>query len=319
MLKKIIDIHFPILLNKAKTMRIISPDFPRGDETFLTIKDAKLDKENIVFTCEGLSGPIVYAGSYINMLQNETSISNPLYVKAVLPDGNEKYLITVEKPQDMIDNIGINPKTDTYVLSTANLDFSPRRIRAAYDTDKITVYQSFEPDIALEAIHLQTFGRKFDDKRPMTWIKPSLYWMLYRYHNTNQDNEEKQIILKIDIKRSFFYDLLATAALTTIPKNGFYPDTKSHKRALVRNLNRVQWDPDRNSQLYKADSRRAIQIGIYRLFYDEYKKNILSVENATDLYDQLINGKNINNDVPPEYPVPVPEELMKKFDMMDVI
>ncbi|MCU0544743.1 MAG: DUF4291 domain-containing protein [Oscillatoriaceae cyanobacterium Prado104] len=54
-----------------------------------------------------------------------------------------------------------------------------RKIFAAFDSEGIFVYQAFKAAIADEAVRKQTFGKGFNLER-MTWIKPSLGWMLYR-------------------------------------------------------------------------------------------------------------------------------------------
>lgn len=54
-----------------------------------------------------------------------------------------------------------------------------KSIRAVFDNETITVYQAYKKEIALTAVENQTFVPLFKLER-MTWIKPSLLWMMYR-------------------------------------------------------------------------------------------------------------------------------------------
>jgi hypothetical protein len=58
-----------------------------------------------------------------------------------------------------------------------------REIRANYDAATIVVYQAYAPAIALPAVEAQRFVSPFSMNR-MTWIKPSILWMMERSNNT---------------------------------------------------------------------------------------------------------------------------------------
>lgn len=84
-------------------------------------------------------------------------------------------------------------------------------IRAFYSERSIRVYQAYAPAIAEAALRAGRFGPPFKRKR-MTWIKPSLNWMMYRCGFASKPAQE--MVLGIDITREGFEWALRRAALS---------------------------------------------------------------------------------------------------------
>lgn len=64
-----------------------------------------------------------------------------------------------------------------------------QEIRAVFDDSTITVYQAYNKYIATAAVKAQTFVPPFKTDR-MTWIKPSLLWMMYRSGWATKENQD---------------------------------------------------------------------------------------------------------------------------------
>lgn len=136
------------------------------------------------------------------------------------------------------------------------MDGTPyRQIRALYDTETITVYQAYSPEIALPAVQQQKLSASpaFLSTR-MTWIKPSWCWMMYRAGYSYKDARQTHI-LALKMKHEHFRELLMHAAVVNHDIPG--PLTKEEREQKVR----VQWDPERDPRLGMLPYR-SIQIGI---------------------------------------------------------
>ncbi len=157
----------------------------------------------------------------------------------------------------------------------------PRQILADFDEEGIFVYQAFKPSIAEEAVHKGTFGKGFTFER-MTWIKPSLGWMLYRSGYATKHRQER--ILKIKLSHEGFQTILAKGISTSFEKvSGIFPSEETWRNALDMSEVRYQWDPDRDVQLRKLE-RRALQLGLRGSVVHEYVNTwILGIEDVTQL------------------------------------
>lgn len=181
-----------------------------------------------------------------------------------------------------------------------------RKIYAAFDAQGIYVYQAFRPEIVDEAVALGTFGKHFNMHR-MTWIKPSLGWMLYRSHYASLHNQEK--IVRVKLRHEGFVSVLAQA-VPTVHETALYADYQDWRRALERSQVRYQWDPDRDLRLRKLD-RRALQLGLRGSVVEHYVHEwIVGIEDITPLAHAIRaaceNGRH--DRLPPtlaetEYPV----------------
>jgi len=72
-------------------------------------------------------------------------------------------------------------------------------VRADYDRDTIVVYQAYAPSIAEPAVKQQRFAAPFSFHR-MTWIKPSLLWLMRRSNWGRKRGQERTLAIRI--KRS---------------------------------------------------------------------------------------------------------------------
>ena len=156
-------------------------------------------------------------------------------------------------------------------------------IRAEFDDKTFTVYQAFDDSIANIAIQQQKLLPPFSYQR-LTWIKPSLLWLMYRSDWGRQAG--MNCILKIKIHRKYWDQALAEAILTT-PEKHVYKDAKKWRSALNKSRIRVQWDPERD--LYNTKLKyKSIQVGITSALAEEYaKKWIDSIEDVTPLVRQM--------------------------------
>ena len=116
-------------------------------------------------------------------------------------------------------------------------------------------------------------GPDFSTTR-MTWIKPSLAWMLYRSGYGTKPNQE--CILKIKLRHSVVAQLLSQC-------------TWRHGQGGIAS-GRIQWDPERDiltskdgKEPSRMTHRRAIQIGLSKELLESYIQNIVSIQDVTEL------------------------------------
>src|SRR5262245_66216720 len=88
-----------------------------------------------------------------------------------------------------------------------------REIRADYNRSTLVVYQAFNDAIAESALAAQRFVPPFSLGR-MTWIKPSLLWLMERSGWGTKSNQER--ILAVRITRTGWDRALSIAVLTSL-------------------------------------------------------------------------------------------------------
>ena len=111
----------------------------------------------------------------------------------------------------------------------------------------------------------------------MTWITPSLAWMLYRSGYGAKPGQER--VLKIKLTHEAVVHLLSECQL------------KQTGTDEAKETGRVQWDPERSlyqsepgkKEPMKLSGTRAIQIGIGGSLSERYVDSIVSIEEVTDL------------------------------------
>lgn len=178
-------------------------------------------------------------------------------------------------------------------------------INAVYDNSTIRVYQAFNSRIADEAVKLGTFGKSFKRER-MTWIKPSLLWMMYRSGWAEKENQEH--ILAIDIKRTGFDEILENAVLSSYNERMDISFDEWKTKIAVSEI-RCQFDPDRD--IYGDPQQiRAIQLGLrgdaVRKYIDEWIVKITDITEEVRHLKSLRDNKILTADKLPlekEYPV----------------
>ena len=122
-----------------------------------------------------------------------------------------------------------------------------RQIRADFDASTIVVYQAYPRAIADAALAAGTFVAPFSFTR-MTWIKPSLLWLMHRSNWARKAGQER--ILGVRISRAGWEQALSEAVLTSDPE-------------LARARVHVQWDPERSLR-GAALNHYSIQVGVGR-------------------------------------------------------
>ena len=154
-----------------------------------------------------------------------------------------------------------------------------RQVRAVFDDATITVYQAYEPGIALAAIRRGRFSPSYDRTR-MTWIKPSFLWMMYRCGWASKEGQEH--VLAVRLRRPFFDEILRRAVPSSFDASR-YASVEAWRRALDDSEVRLQWDPD-HDPLGRPLERRAIQLGLRGSMLRRYgETELLSIEDVTPL------------------------------------
>lgn len=170
-----------------------------------------------------------------------------------------------------------------------------RQIWAEYDEEGIFVYQAFKPEIVEDALVRGRFGKGFGIER-MTWIKPSLGWILYRSGYATKHNQERIVKVKIPHKA---WDLILSQGVLSQHNTDLYPDVYGWRVALDRSEVVIQWDPERDLWLRPLE-QRAIQVGIrgemIRAYAYEWPLSILDV---TPLARAIAEAKQLGRSVCP--------------------
>ena len=158
-----------------------------------------------------------------------------------------------------------------------------RQVRAAFDSESVTVYQAYTSAIADSAILAGTFVPPFRRER-MTWIKPSFLWMMYRSNWATGPGQER--ILSISIRRSGFEWALAHSTLTSFEPT-IYSTSEAWADQLRATPARIQWDPERSLSLDPLPWR-TVQIGLaaeaVRRYLDEW---ILAIKEITPVVREI--------------------------------
>ncbi|MDQ1304296.1 MAG: hypothetical protein QG671_123 [Actinomycetota bacterium] len=183
-----------------------------------------------------------------------------------------------------------------------------RQVRATFDDTTLIVYQAYPPQIADAALTAGAFVPPFKLDR-MTWIKPSLLWMMYRSGWATKPGQER--ILAIRITRTGFEQALNDACLSHyVPGLHASPDEwRSRKQASTV---RVQWDPERSLHLDPLPWR-ALQIGLSGTTAHQYVSQWITditdiTQTAHDLR-RLLHERDdaaAQHQLPAEKPYPLP-------------
>jgi hypothetical protein len=194
---------------------------------------------------------------------------------------------------------------------------SEYEIRADYDRETIVVYQAFGPQIALPAVEKQTFVPPFSFQR-MTWIKPSLLWLMAR-SNWGQ-NSGQEHVLAVRITRKGWEQALGEGVLTH-PEKSVRINSDEWRKQFDAARVHIQWDPEYSiwgSKLFSF----SIQVGISRHLLEEYvHQRIVSIEDYTPLVRKLHRlckagqHANASKQLPNERPYPVSQDVARRLGM----
>jgi hypothetical protein len=187
-----------------------------------------------------------------------------------------------------------------------------RIIRAEYDDQKITVYQAFNKIIAQSAVYHQTFVSPPFKKERMTWIKPSLLWMMYRSGWATKKDQEH--ILAIKIKREGFEWALQNSCLSHFD-DLVHSSFDDWKIKLTNSPVRIQWDPEKNILLQPL-LYRSIQIGLagfaVERYVTEWIVEITDITHNCKIIHKMVNENQLKlaqELLPLERPYPLPENI----------
>jgi Domain of unknown function (DUF4291) len=158
-----------------------------------------------------------------------------------------------------------------------------REIRADYDRSTVVVYQAFNDTIADAAMMAQRFVAPFSLGR-MTWIKPSLLWLMERSGWGTKSNQER--ILAVRITRTGWDRALSIAVLTSFDAS-VHRSADTWREEFSRAEVHVQWDPERSIHGKKLE-HRSIQVGLSRSIVEEYVSQwTQSIKDLTPLVAKL--------------------------------
>ena len=167
-----------------------------------------------------------------------------------------------------------------------------KQVRAVFDQETITVYQAYNPKIAIPAVKYQKFVSPFKLER-MTWIKPSFLWMMYRCGWAQKEGQEH--VLAIKIKREGWQWAMDNSCLSHFDSS-IHESHEAWKASIKNSPVRIQWDPERNIHLEKLDYR-AIQVGLsgeaVPLYVNEWITEISDITELSKNIKTLIDQGNI--------------------------
>jgi Domain of unknown function (DUF4291) len=190
-----------------------------------------------------------------------------------------------------------------------------RQVRAHFTASTIRVYQAYCPEIAANAVRLQTFVAPFKRGR-MTWIKPSFTWTMYRSGWATKPDQER--ILGIDLKREGFDRALewSSPSFVEAPQRESMDELRAQARLCPV---RIQWDPERDL-LLQSKAWRAIQVGLSGKAVEAYLDQwIIRIEDVTDLARRthaLVTGNDMvaaQRELAPELPYPLASDIAKRI------
>ena len=158
-----------------------------------------------------------------------------------------------------------------------------------WDEEGVFFYQVYCDAIASWAVERQMFGGHLFKPDRMTWIKPSLAWMLYRSGYGTKHGQTS--VLKVKLPHSVVASLLSECTCKHGGGGGW---------------GRVQWDPardlfmsEKNGQKWlpkKSTQQRAIQIGLKGHLSELYVSSILSIEDVTPLAHRIKEAHSQKNE-----------------------
>ncbi|GGN99039.1 hypothetical protein GCM10010112_92470 [Actinoplanes lobatus] len=182
-----------------------------------------------------------------------------------------------------------------------------RRIRADFDADTIVMYQAFGPAITDAALAAGRFVAPFSFTR-MTWIKPSLLWLMHRSNWARKPGQERVLAVRIT---SAGWEQALSQAVLTAPVPAIHGSAAAWSTAFDAASVHVQWDPERSAR-GAALNHYSIQVGIGRALIRAYAEQW--VVGLTDLtptvhkIDALIRAgqaAKAQRLLPPERPYPL--------------
>jgi hypothetical protein len=142
----------------------------------------------------------------------------------------------------------------------------------------------------------------------MTWIKPSLLWLMHRSTWARKSGQER--ILAVRLTRAGWEEALSQAVLTA-PVPAIHGSAAAWNRAFATAGVHVQWDPERSLR-GAALNHYSIQVGIGRALIRRYAEDwLVGVSDLTPTVHKIATlvraGDNAKAQrlLPPQRPYPL--------------
>ena len=174
---------------------------------------------------------------------------------------------------------------------------------AEWDDVGVFFYQAFNKEIADWAVREQKFGGPHFKPDRMTWIKPSLAWVLYRAGYGFKDRNQERI-LKIKVPHAAVSEILSQCSC-------------GHGGGGT--VGRIQWDPARcldwgkSGQPEKHTEQRAIQIGMKNELSRFYVQHVIAIEDVTSIAHKIGKAHEEGRDVSLDVPLPMERAYFPRF------
>jgi hypothetical protein len=190
-----------------------------------------------------------------------------------------------------------------------------RQIRADFDARTIVVYQAYAPAIADAGLAAGRFVPPFSFTR-MTWIKPSLLWLMHRSNSARKPGQER--ILAVRITRAGWEQALSQAVLTA-PEPAIHGSAAAWATAFETASVHVQWDPERSLR-GAALNHYSIQVGIGRALISTYVEEwVVGLADLTPSVNRIAvlvrAGQHAKAQrlLPPERPYPLDATIARRI------
>jgi hypothetical protein len=191
-----------------------------------------------------------------------------------------------------------------------------RQIRADFDADTIVVYQAYPPAIADAALAAGRFVAPFSFTR-MTWIKPSLLWLMHRSNWARKPGQER--ILAVRLNRRGWEEALSQAVLT-VPVPAIHGNAAAWSAAMATARVHVQWDPERSLRGAPLN-QYSIQVGVGRAlirhFAEDWLVGLTDLTPTVHKVAALVHaGQSAKAQrlLPPERPYPLAANIARRID-----
>jgi hypothetical protein len=189
-----------------------------------------------------------------------------------------------------------------------------RQIRADFDASTVVVYQAYPPAISDVVLAAGRFVAPFSFTR-MTWIKPSLLWLMHRSNWARKPGQER--ILAVRLTRTGWEHALSQAVLTApVPAvHGAAAWSVAFDNASVH----VQWDPERSLR-GAALNHYSIQVGIGRSLIRNYAEDwVVGLTDLTPTVRRIAalvqagQGAKAQRLLPPERLYPLDADIARRI------
>lgn len=190
-----------------------------------------------------------------------------------------------------------------------------RQIRADFDASTIMVYQAYPPAISDAALAAGRFVAPFSFTR-MTWIKPSLLWLMHRSNWARKPGQER--ILAVRLTRAGWEQALSQAVLTA-PVPAVHRSAAAWSAAFDNASVHVQWDPERSLRS-AALNHYSIQVGVGRTLIRDYAEEwVVGLTDLTPTVHKIAalvragQTAKVQRLLPPERPYPLDANIARRI------